>query len=500
MGDVIDFNKRVSEIAQEITEQPIDAGDVAEFEYEAKPGSVAVKVAAGGDGIAHMTITVPGEDIGEALDMALESLLRNFGVDPADEQGRAVVREQMGEPTYNAFLTTFVQQRFLTQALMRTKMMSFLDPDFLTGDMPRVGEDYEFRVDVVIRPSYQLTSYDPVDVERPEPREITSKDVTAYLDNMSHELSTWEEDTSRDIAEDGDRVRLNLDSTVDGRTVRELSGRHIEFVMGSGIVGEDFDRELAGIKVRERREFSVSLPTRTQDGSVAYQVVNVKAQLDCILKKVPARIDDAWVLKNFPEAQTLLGLRSRVRTMLEREAAAQEREELMARCADELAKRIVGPIDDLYVQKMRDQLITQFVQDLAQSGISYADYMAQPGFDHDEWVQQMTQDARESLARGLALDSLADHLDINLDVDDIAKVVSQMAPGQEEEAYKGLLDSGQMPKMCEVALRLRANEWLVDHLPAPRKAKDPKGSSSILLGGSDKPRDSKGDGPKLQLF
>ena len=148
---------------------------------------------------------------------------------------------------------------------------------------------------------------------------------------------------------------------------------------------------------------------------------------------------------------------------------------------------------------MRDELMAQFAEDLQRRGIDYQRYVTQPGFDAEAWNRQMTEDARATLHRALALDALADHLDIDLEEKDIAKVVAQMAPGHEQEAFQSLLDSGQMPKMCEVALRTRANEWLVDHA----KGAGLEATGLVIDGGADKVapgRDAgKGDGPKLQL-
>ena len=147
---------------------------------------------------------------------------------------------------------------------------------------------------------------------------------------------------------------------------------------------------------------------------------------------------------------------------------------------------------------MRDELLSETMQRLQMQGLTLDDVFAQPGFDHEAWEADLDTQAKDALRRGLALDSLADHLDIQLDEKDISAVVSQMAPGHEQEAYQGLLDSGQMPKMCEMALRMRANEWLVDHLP-----KTVASTGSVILGGGEsRPRSDRpaGDGPKLTLL
>jgi hypothetical protein len=84
----------------------------------------------------------------------------------------------------------------------------------------------------------------------------------------------------------------------------------------------------------------------------------------------------------------------------------------------------------------------------------------------------------------------------------VARVVAGMAPGQEEAALRSMLDSGQMPKLCEAALRLKASEWLADQATGASSKPRRPGPMQVIDGsGPRTPRDpkSKGDGPKLQL-
>ncbi len=497
MADVIDFKTEVEKLKREKQDSP-QAGSTCELEYDAKPGSVACKLATDSTGMAHFTVTAPADAVAEAIEQAQEGLAATFGA-PADPETLAVIREQMGQEAYGSFITTFVQRHFFAQALLRTGVLPFLEPDHLSHDVPQAGVDYTYDMQCLLRPNYELSSYDPVRVKLPEKQQVSSKDVSAYLDNMSKELATWENDPAASAVERGAHVSLNLDSELDGRPFPQLCGRHIAYLVGSCQLGDEFDAQLEGMAPRERKEFSLSLPIPSQDGSVNFQVVQVKVQIDEIHRSVPAKIDDAWVAQNLPEAQTLLGLRNKVRSLLEREAEAAYRSELMQLTAAELAGRLQGEPDERYIAKMRDELLAETVQRLQMQGLTLDDVFAQPGFDRDAWQAELTQQASDALRRGLALDSLADHLDIQLDEKDIAAVVTQMAPGHEQEAYQSLLNSGQMPKMCEMALRMRANEWLVDHLP---KQPSMAGGTVILGGGAGKPRSERpaGEGPKLTLL
>ena len=496
MGEVLDFKGPKKTVAFPEFNNPAP-DDGCELAYDPKPGSVGVLVTTDATGMAHFTVTAPADEVAEAVKQAKEGLAATFGA-PADKQTLEAIRSQMGEGSFDAFITTFVQRHFFSKALLRTSVMPFLDPDHLTSEPPVEGQDYVFKMDCLMRPNFALSSYDPVRVKVPEKQAVTSKDVSAYLDNMSKELATWENDPAATAVERGAHVSLNLDSTADGKPFPQLTGRHVPYLVGSGQLGDEFDDELVGMAPRARKEFSLSLPMQAADGQVAYQVVQVKVQIDEIQHSVPAVIDDGWVMKNLPEAQTLLGLRSKVRTMLERQADADQHAKLLELTADELAKRLEGEPDERYVDKMRDELLSETMQRLSMQGLTLDDVFAQPGFDRAAWEADLTQQAKDALRRGLALDSLADHLDIQLDEKDISAVVSQMAPGHEQEAYQSLVDSGQMPKMCEMALRMRANEWLVAQLP-----KGVASTGTVILGGGEsRPRSERpaGEGPKLTLL
>jgi len=481
MGDVIEFPSHKTTVPPPLPIAP-DLGDGCELIYDLKPGTVGVSVVETDEGVAHFSVTAPADEVAKFMETAKRSVIASFGLSPDDPQSEPSLRQAMGDAYFEGFITTFVQQHFFTEALLRTHVMTFLDPVLLTQEPPVAGEDYRFRVDTLKRPIFELTSYGPVRVKFPEKPRITSKDVTQYLDNMADELGTWEPDTSRtEPVALGERVQLNLDATdANGKPFPGLTGRHVPYLVGTCSVGEEFDAQLVGMKPRERKEVSVSLPAQPADGAdelqvLEYQVVQVKVQIDEILHKVPARIDDAWVAQNLPEAQTLLGLRSRIRDVLEREAEAVWRENLGTLCTDELAKRLKGEPTELYVNRMRDELVKQFVGDLERQGISYQQLINQPDFDIAAFEKQMADEAYVALRRGFALDALADRTNIMLEEKDIAEVIASMYPGQEEAAYQSLLDSGQMPKLCEIALRRRATNWLID------TAKDAN------------------DGPKLQL-
>lgn len=162
-----------------------------------------------------------------------------------------------------------------------------------------------------------------------------------------------------------------------------------------------------------------------------------------------------------PEARShLAAMRERAREQAQAEAQAAWHRELMERCTDEAAVRLVGDPPARYVELMRDELASRYAGAVEQGGQSWAAYAATPGFDLAAFKEQMTREATLSLRRGLALDAVIEHEGLRLDEDDLRACLAGMAPGHEEQAAQALYESGQIVAVLDSALRTKA----ADHL------------------------------------
>ena len=458
-------------------EHPVPAaGQACDYDYPAKEGSVGVHLVV--DDACHMRyeVTAPAADVAAEIEAAKISVARSFGVDNRDLAAMAQLRDALGQEGMDSFVTSYVQRSFFTKATLRTGAPAFLTPDYPDAQVPQAGQDYSFTVNALLHPAATLTSYGPVEFEYPEKPKVGSKDVSQYLDDMADQLATWEPDLTRNDVQEGDHVRLRTRATLDGQELPSLSGNELPYMLGSGVLPEDFDRNVVGMSCGQTKEFSLSIPESLDEaGNPSFVMVQMSVRVLGIDRRVPARIDDAWVIKNAPQAGTLLGLRSQIRSSLEREVEAAYHETLMGLAVDELVKRLDWEIPSEYVERSRDELIQQFALELQQRGVDFAVYASQPEFDHEQFVAQMNDRAVESLRHALALDALADHLGIEATDEEAARTLGQIAPGQDAEMVRAVRQSGQLEQLRLFARRMKANEWLV------KNARDTSGPKLQLL-------------------
>ena len=474
-------------------------GRPAHVSLSAHDAGLAVELDLTAQGQAHFVVAAPADALPAAKEEGRKTLARNFGVDPRDDAQMGQLKAQLGQEGYDAFFPMYLQQRFFKQACALTGFTPYLQPSVSRPAMPEEGQDFVFTADALIRPTVELSSYEPVEVEFPEKRAVDTKDITAYLDVLAERFATFEPDLTRSVVEENDHLVITLQLNAEDSAVAGLASgqpQRLSYEMGAGMMPEEFDRTLVGAKVGETRSFSLSMPvpadpstaadasdaqgepaaegTEGQPG-VAYEVLGGKVTVNEIDRKVPAVINDAWVMKNAPEAATLLGLRAQVRQILEAQADDEWRTQMMTLCSEKLGERIKNVPGEPYVQHMRDVLLSNFVLDMQRQGLDARAYMSQPGFDHEEFQRQMDAQAEKTLRHDLALDALADHLDIKVADEDVRQIIGRMAPGREAEMMRAMSESGEIDQIRADARRIRASDWLVDH------AKDASGPHLQLL-------------------
>ncbi len=484
MAEILDFSKASQ--ARQATggagagapeQKAPQPGQTADLSYPPRQGTVAVELHTTPDLHAHLDITAPASLVRMAMDLGRTSLARAMGVDVRDLAAMQRVEQTLGADAYDVYITSFTQRQLYESAVRRTGLVPFLTPEYLTDDMPAPDADYSFSVDALMHPRIGLTSYDPVSVEFPKEEQISSADVTAYLKDLSEQLATFEPDPARKSAQVGDRVLLRIKVAQNGTDIPGGTQDQMPYEVGCGMLPQEVDEGLEQMGVGDCRTFSVSLPTGVDaDGTPQFFMTELTVTLLEVDRRVPARIDDGWVARNMPQAGTLLGFRSQVRQALEREAKARRQAQLAEMTSLEAAKRLDGDIPQDFIDRSRAEALERTEIDLQRQGASLDDYLQQTGTSREDFEIQVGRQADDDLRRALALDAVADHLDIKVTDAEASAILGQASSDREQEfALKTLRETGQLEQIRTLARRIKANQWLVDN------AKDSSGPHLQLL-------------------
>lgn len=476
MGDIIDFSQMKAGMSSGASGPAAQAGTGAGLSGLAGvPGSLGAS--AGQSGTPGLTVSSSVEPSGELrLDVRVAAsqldaakadarltIARSFNVDARDEAQMGRLRTEVGAEAFDALTATIVQQGYFALACKEAGVEPFLSPDIPPAELPQPGEDYVFSATMLQRPEVTISSFDPVEVQFPEKREVSSQDVSDYLDVMAEQMATYEPDYAASCVGEGAHVIVTTAMVADGQVDPSSLNRHMPYDLGTQAMPEEFDRNLLGMKVGEAKTFSMSVPVMTDPAASApsYEMMQIQVTVEEIDRKVPVVINDAWVARNAPDAGTLLGLRAKVREALEKEADRAYHDQLADAASAEFAKRLEGGLSQAHVDRMRDQLMSSFVLELQRQGVDARAYLSQPGFDAEAFEQEMTARAEETLRTNLALDALADHLGAQVSDNDLRDMLSHLNPGHEMEELRSVRESGQLESLRELTRQAHARDWLV---------------------------------------
>lgn len=270
---------------------------------------------------------------------------------------------------------------------------------------------------------YTLTNYDPIDMKLPKPQ-VPPGLVDQQIKKLLEPFSEFHE-----VAEDrgvlpGDHVVVTTrDATLDGNPASNFILEHSVYHVGAGEMPKAFDDELIGVKPGETKhvDAKIKLPL-AQNGEMSSLVMDV--DVEKLLYSVTPELTDEFIAENFAPATNMQEFRDGVASQFGLPDMAKDDPNFPDIVLAELAKRLVEEPDP-------------------------ADRM-----------EGMPDDA---LAIMCAIDALADHLDIELDRDQIIAQMPADKPEQREQVYQQLVDQGKADEAAVFARREAALSWLVNN-------------------------------------
>lgn len=421
----------------------------------------------------HVQIKVPRV----AIDEVYDSILSDY-TDKAEVPGFRVGRvpADLVKRRFKKELAEQVKQRVLMASLEQLSDESDIDPinepnlDLESIEIPDEG-DFEFEFDVEVRPEFDMPVYKGLKIRRPS-REISDKDVTAYLDQF---LQQYGKLVPVDApAKSGDYVTVNIDITHAGEAltkIEDVSLRVRKTLRFQDAELADFDQFMAGAQAGDVREADILVSMEASDIEMRGEKVHVRFQvLDVKQLETPELSGD--FLQRLG-ADSLEHLHQLIRGMLERQVKYEQRQS----CRRQVLEQITGAADwelpEEMVRKQVDNALRREILEMQQAGFTSKEILAR---ENDLRQQSLTM-TRKNLKEHFVLDRLAEEEKIEVNEADLNAEIGLMAMQRGESprrvrarlAKSGMLDNlfAQIRERKAVDVILDSAEFIDEAMPAP---------------------------------
>ena len=424
--------------------------------------------------MAKLTIEVAAEEVEKALHAAYMKEKGKISI-PGFRKGK--VPRQMIEKMYGP--AVFYEDAANT--LIQDNYPSAVDESGIdivsrpTIDVVQIekGKSFIFTAEVAVRPEVKLGKYLGV--------QVTKIDTSVSDDEVAAELEKEREKNARTVTvtdravQNGDTAVIDFEGFVDGVAFEGGKGENHPLEIGSHSFIDTFEDQLVGKNAGDEVDVNVTFPEQYQAAELAGKPALFKVKIHEVKAKELPELNDEFA-QDASEFDTLeeykADLKKHLEEQKENDAKRTKEDEAIQKIIDKSSMDIPEAMLDTQCENM----INEFAQRIAQSGLSMEQYMQFSGLTLDKLKEQVRPEAETRIKSSLVLEQIAKDENIEVTDDEINAEVEKMAAayGMEADKLKEYMGDSEKESIARDLKVTKAVDLIMENVKERAKAKTKK--------------------------
>ena len=312
------------------------------------------------------------------------------------------------------------------------------------GGLPEIElqemDPFTFKATVPLTPEVDLGPYEDIRIAE-EPWEVTEEDVLARIEQLRHNLGSWEP-VERPVKL-GDMVTMAATGNVGGSTILDQEDA-VYFLDGDGNRPfPGFAQHLVDITSGEPKEFTLAIPEDFSDEEIAGKEAHFSVTVNEIKERVLPDVDDEFAKSVGDGYESLDALRQEVEKNLETEAEQGAAERHKQAVVDAILEGATVALPELIVEHEVEHMVERQGAFLGRADIRVDDYLRSIGKTEEEVRAEMRDEAVDRLNRSAALSEVAKREDLEVSAEELEERVQTMVSESGEQEDR-LQDSDEL--------------------------------------------------------
>ena len=424
--------------------------------------------------MAKLTVEVPAEEVEKALQAAYMKEKNKISI-PGFRKGkvpRAMIEKMYGAAVFYEEAANILIQDNYAAAMEESKEDIVSRP---TIDVVQIeaGKPFIFTAEVAVRPEVTLGKYKGVQVTKIDTT-VTDEEVEAALEKEQQKNSRTVTVTDRPVA-NGDTAVIDFEGFVDGVAFEGGKGENHPLEIGSHSFIDTFEDQLVGHNTGDEVEVNVTFPEKYQAADLAGKPAVFKVKINEIKTKELPELNDEFA-SEVSEFDTLAEYKEDLRKHLE----VEKENEAKRTKEDEALKKIIDKstmeIPEAMIDTQCENMVNEFAQRIAQSGLSMEQYMQFSGMTIDGLKEQVRPEAETRIKSSLVLEQIAKDENIEVSEDEINAEIEKMAAqyGMEADKLKEYLGDAEKESIKRDLAVTKAVDLIMENVKERAKAKTKK--------------------------
>lgn len=407
------------------------------------------------------TLTVDKKDVNSVIAQTYKDIARKYAFQ-GFRRGRAprpVIDGIVGKQAVLADATNTLMSRAEPQMIEELDVVPIGQIDY--GEEPALveeGNDYTIEARINVRPDVELDSYDAPAINMP-PEEATEAEIDQQIEVLLSYRTTFEDVEEDRGAEGNDLVLCDVENI---SNLREYEGENRMFSLDNERIHAEFRDGLRGMKKDEEKEISWTVEAE-RDGEKHEATFAAKVKVNAIRRAVTPELTEENVKNDFG-FDTIEELREAVKEEIEGDKQSSLPQLKEDRLVEALGEHLtLEEIPAAYTEQVFNEIANQFLTQLQSQNMSLDMYLQSRGANPDDFIADLHQQADERSRQSLALDALAEHLQVEVTDEEVRKEFEDAGVPDVESAMGQFLDEGRLPAVRESIRRTKALAWLVEN-------------------------------------
>lgn len=424
--------------------------------------------------MAKLTIEVSAEDLEKALEAAYQKEKNKISI-PGFRKGkvpRAMVEKMYGAGIFYEDAANSLMQQNYPAAVDESGIDIVSRPSVDVVQLEK-GKPFIFTAEVAVKPEVTLGKYLGVTVSKVDTT-VTDEEVDAALEKERNNNARTVSVTDRPV-QSGDTAVIDFEGFVDGAAFEGGKGENHPFEIGSHSFIDTFEDQLIGKNAGDEVEVNVTFPEQYQAAELAGKPALFKVKIHEVKAKELPELNDEFA-SDVSEFETLAEYKESLKKNLQQ----QKENEAKKTKEDEAIQKIIDKskmdLPEAMITTQCENMVEEFSQRLAQSGLSMEQYLQFSGMTMDKMMEQVRPEAVSRIQSSLVLEQIAKEENIEVTDEDVDAEIAKMAAnyGMEADKLKEYMGDAEKASMKRELAITKAVDLIMENAKERAKAKSKK--------------------------
>ena len=430
--------------------------------------------------MVKLTVEVPAEEVEKALNAAYMKQRNSISV-PGFRKGkvpRAMIEKMYGAAVFYEEAANELMQNSYPAAVEESGVDVVSRPEVDVVQIEK-GMPFIYTAEVAVKPEVKLGKYEGVTVSKVNTK-VTAAEVKEALEAERNKNARTV--SVKRAAKLGDTVMIDYEGSIDGVPFDGGKAENSPLELGSHSFIDTFEDQLVGHKAGEEVDVNVTFPEQYHAADLAGKPALFKVKINDVTTKELPKLDDEFA-SDVSEFETLEEYKEDIKKRLEEQKAtegkrAQEDEAIAA-----IVEKSKMEIPEAMIRTQCEDMVNEFAQRIAQSGLSMEQYMQFSGQTVQGLMDQVRPEAETRIKTSLVLEAIVKEQNIEVTDADVDAEVEKMAAmyGMDAAQLKEYMGENEKAGMKRELAITKAVDYIMANVKekAARKPKKEEAAEEV---------------------